>query len=88
MPDRASHLAKLILDRMADLETHEHNGSVDDQRRQELVTKILAIYAGITDGPTVQLVASALPSLARRKHFSDRKQDDFAKFLRQRVRVE
>lgn len=93
MPDRASHLARMILDRLASLEAVASDGSVAadreaDRQRQDLVTKILAIHAGITDGPTVQLVASAMPTFVPRRGFSDRDQGEFAEFLRQRIRFE
>lgn len=93
MPDRASHLAKHILERLESLESVLRDDSAandreKDQRRQELVAKILAIYAGVTDGPTVQIITSAMPTSTRGQNLSDRERGEFAEFLRQRIRFE
>jgi hypothetical protein len=85
--DRASYLARQLLTRMQSLET----ALLDDSglstyrhavQRQELVAKVLAVETGITDGPTVQLVAAAMPQVSASRDWSDRQQSDLAAFLR------
>jgi hypothetical protein len=85
MPDRADYLARVLLTRASAFE-----GGGDDPReliagRERLVTKVLASEAGIVDGATVQLVASALPDAATRRHRTDRAEQEFAQFLRDRL---
>jgi hypothetical protein len=87
MPDRADYLARLLLSRMRDLEGALLDDAAPDEhedglRRQELVAKVLVVEEGITDGPTVQLVASALPRVNPFEPTPDRDTFEFADFLR------
>lgn len=93
MPDRASQLAKQILERTSALEKIlSDEGAVSaaqkDRRREEAIAKVLAIYAGVTDGASIRLVASAVPTLSSRRELPDRERDEFAAFLRERIRFD
>jgi hypothetical protein len=92
MPDRADYLARVLVSRLRDLESALLDDAEPDEheegmRRQEIVTKVLAIEEGITDGPTVQLVTSALPRIDPMEPPSDRDMADFAGFLRKQLRI-
>lgn len=90
MPDRADYLAKTLLIRMRSLEgvMHEDTAATEPgkaRRRTELVEKILAIEAGVTDGVTIKTVEAALPTIAPERATSPREQSEFAAFLRRRL---
>ncbi len=90
MADPASYLANQLLQRLRELELilgedaagDAHDGS---KRRQELVAKILAIQAGVTDWSLVQLVVSALPTISPKREISDRERTELADFLRRQL---
>ena len=88
--DRATYLARQLLTRMRSLELaladdDDKSRRSQGARREELVAKVLAIEADTTDGPTVQLVASAMPAVRPGRDWSDRDQADLAAFLRERL---
>ena len=93
MPDRATQLARQILERMKTVASQlEEDGDDDETRarqlREEQVIKILASYAGVTDGNIVRMVTSALPTVLPRQEIPDRDRREFADFIRQHVRFE
>ena len=85
MPDRADYLARQLLSRAAAFEADASSDAALLAARERLVTKVLASEAGIVDGPTVRLVAAALPDVATRRHGTDLAARDFAAFLRERL---
>jgi hypothetical protein len=90
MADRADYLARTLLSRMRSLEGVLLDDAAPDesesaQRRAELVEKILAVEAGVVDGPTVQMVLAAMPAIDIEQPIVDRDRDDFAAFLRRQV---
>jgi hypothetical protein len=92
MPDRADYLAKTLLARMRSLDAVLRDGSDTPEaeelrRRIELVEKVLAIDAGIVDGPTNRVVLSAMPTLDPRRATTDKEQAEFAAFLRGQLGV-
>lgn len=92
MPDRATYLARTILSRMRSLEgvlTEDgvRPDSIRAARRTELIEKILAIEEGVTAGPTVQLIAMALPRISRETATSDREVEEFAALLRRELKI-
>lgn len=52
-----------------------------------MVAKVRAVEAGVTDGPTVQLVASALPRLNPAQTPLERGLDELADFLRVQLKI-
>ena len=93
MPDRATQLARLILERMKTVSTllaedGDHDEAHARQRREEQVIKILASYAGVTDGNLVRMVTSALPTVRPKQEIPDRDRREFADFLRAHVKFE
>lgn len=85
MPDRADYLARQLLARASAFEADAADEAALLTARERLVTKVLASEAGITDGATVRLVASALPDEASRRLGADRAAHEFAGFLRERL---
>ena len=90
MADPASYLANQLLQRLRELELILGEDAVGDvhegsKRRQELVAKILAIQAGVTDWSLVQLVVSALPTISPKREISDRERTELADFLRRQL---
>lgn len=85
MPDRADYLARQLLTRAAAFESGARDERELAAARERLVTKVLASEAGIVDGATVQLVASALPDEITRRQSSDRAVREYAAFLRERL---
>jgi hypothetical protein len=91
MADRASYLAHTLLSRLRSLEEAELEEKADDHRqarqRESLVAKVLAVEEGITDGPTVQRVANALPPVKLQGGLTDQDRDELAEFLREQLRL-
>ena len=92
MPDRATYLARVFLTRLRQLDDVSGDESgMDEQaesaRRQELVSKVLAVEAGIVDGTTVRRVAQALPRVDRHRALSDRDKEELAAFLRAQLKL-
>ena len=92
MADRASYLANTLLSRLRSIE----ESLVDEERadpqakakqRESLVSKVLAVEEGITDGPTVQRVANALPQTNVQGGITDRDRVQLAEFLRDQLRL-
>lgn len=89
MPDRASHLARVLLARLRQLEGDLLDDAAPDadeepDRRREMVEKVLVSEAGVTDGIMVRVVAEALPRLNPEDPIRDRDLADVAAFLRER----
>jgi hypothetical protein len=86
MPDRASYLANVFVTRLKSLVAAQGDRNDDDvspaERRHQLVVKILAVEAGITDEATVQRVTQALPIVMPRRAITERELAEFADFLR------
>jgi len=57
------------------------------ERRQGMASKFLAIEMGIADGPTVLLVARALPEVAARRSPTGRDREALAVFLRAQLQL-
>jgi hypothetical protein len=86
--DRATYLARQLLTRMRSLEAalrEEPDATKQAGCREELVAKVLAIEADTTNGPTVRLVAAAMPHVRPDHDWSDRDQAALAAFLRDRI---
>jgi hypothetical protein len=80
------------LSRLRSLEEAElDEEKADEQRRahqrESLVSKVLAVEEGITDGATVQRVANALPRLNRQVGLRDQDRDELAGLLREQLRL-
>ena len=91
-PDRALYLARLLISRLRDLEEALLDNTDPDkrskvERQQDLVVKVLAVEAGVTDGPTVQLVANALPRVDLTLPVLDRDVSELAAFLRAQLKI-
>ena len=91
MPDRADYLARIILTRARELEStweenlHPTEAALNDRRR-ELIGKVLAVEEGITDGLTVNRIAAALPAAPPpNRDYSKREVTELAEFLRTRL---
>ncbi len=86
MPDRADYLARTLLTRRRALERilaeDGVSGAAGDARRQELVLKVLAVEAGVTDGTLVRRVWSAQPDYRAQQDESEQARAEFADFLR------
>lgn len=92
MPDRATYLARTILSRVRNLEgVLTEDGvqaeSARTKRRAELIGKILAIEEGITSGPVVHLVTTALPRINLQRDLSDRDVNEFATLIRRELKL-
>jgi hypothetical protein len=92
MADRPSYLAHTLLSRLRSLEEAELDEEKADEHRQarqreSLVSKVLAVEEGITDGATVQRVAQALPPVKLQGGLSDQDRDELAEFLREQLRL-
>lgn len=88
--DRATYLARALIARMRnlaeiDLDAPAADALRSDSRREEQVAKVLAVETGIVDGATVQLVASALPTVDLQRESTDREVAELADFLRRRL---
>jgi hypothetical protein len=91
-PDRASYLARRLISRLRDLEgARQDDAERNDHRevgsRQDMVTKVLAVEAGVTDGSTVKLVANALPRIYPAQPTLDRDVAELAAFLRVQLKL-
>lgn len=90
-PERASYLARHLLTRAqsldATLRDDEITATERHQRQTELVAKILAIDAGITDNRTVQLIAGFLPNFSQGDRVSERDLQALAELLRPRLQL-
>lgn len=91
-PDRAAYLARVLISRLRQLEIAALEDDPPARResavtREGLVAKVLAVEAGVTDGATVQLVASALPPVSVQRSASDRDVSELAAFLRARLKI-
>ena len=60
-------------------------GEPDRQQRMAAIEKVLAVELGITDGTTIALIESVVPTLKSTQPGSDREVADFAEFLRRRL---
>ena len=93
MPDRATYLARTILSRVRSLDGVLTEDGVRaeperEQRRTELIQKILAIEEGFTSGAAVKLLATALPRVsASSQHVSDRDFDEFVAVIRRELKL-
>ncbi len=91
MSDRASYLARTLLSRLQSLETvlaeepGGTSGPAASTRRRELVAKILAIEAGVTDESSIRDVESALPTVSPKSRPTDRELASLADFLCHRL---
>ena len=91
MPDRATYLSRLLLSRFRGLEGILSDVADEREkttRRQDLVSKILAVEAGVVDGAMVQLVTAAVPSADPQRAASDRDHDELAAFLRKHLPID
>lgn len=91
-PDRAAYLARVLLSRLRQLEIAALEDDAPGLRkstvtREDMVAKVLAVETGVTDGSTVQLVASALPRITAQRSASDRDVSELAAFLRARLKI-
>lgn len=88
MPDRATHLARVLLGRLRHIEGDLLDGDAPDEteereRRVEMVEKVLVAEAGITEGMAARLIAEALPRLNPEAPIPDRDFEEVAAFLRE-----
>lgn len=91
MRDRATYLARTIISRVRSLEgVLTEDGiqaePVREQRRTELLQKILAIEEGFTSGAAVKILTTALPRISASQHVSDRDFEEFVAVIRREVR--
>lgn len=89
--ERANYLARHLLARAQSLDATLRDDDVTPterhQRQTDLVAKILAIDAGITDNRTVQLVAGFLPNFSQGDRASERDRQALAELLRPRLQL-
>lgn len=92
MADRATYLARTIISRVRSLEGVMAEDGIRaeperEQRRTELIQKILAIEEGFTSGTAVKLLATALPRVSATQHVSDRDFDEFVAVIRRELKL-
>jgi hypothetical protein len=89
MSDRADYLARILITRLTRLQANcEEDGRTepDRQERIQVIEKVLAVEAGVTDGTTIALVEATAPTFKSGTRAPDREVASFAAFLRQRLR--
>jgi hypothetical protein len=89
MFDRFSYLADNLLKRSYLLEAALATESVSredrENRREELVARVMIFEAGVGDPETIQMVLAAIPRHPLAIRFTENEYTDLAKFLRDAI---